>query len=389
MSTIADTLLSRAAGLVPALADRAAAASSARSVPDETIAGYRNAGILRVMQPRRFGGFQESFGVFARIVETLAEGCAASAWVYAVLGEHQWIIACMNEQAQVDVWGDTPEAVASSSLAPRVTALRTTGGWRLSGTFPFSSGCRNAQWAILGARAEDAAGNTPTRYFLVPIPEVEIVDDWHVLGLRGTGSCSLRVRDVFVPEHRTVLLRDLMEGTTPGAAILPEYPLVRAPRGYLVPFSLPNVMFTLARRALTLVPAVQRTRISRGVQAVAASEVVQMRLGEASAAIDAAVLLMRIQRAQAVAAVDAGVTIMPDDVARARRDVAFAADLLRRGVDTLVEISGSNAVYDTDPLQPLLRDVLTIATHTVVSRQGAMVPYGRILLGLPPTAGEA
>jgi 3-hydroxy-9,10-secoandrosta-1,3,5(10)-triene-9,17-dione monooxygenase len=274
-------------------------------------------------------------------------------------------------------------------LAPRVTASRTTDGWRLSGTFPFSSGCRNAQWAILGARAEDAAGNKPTRYMLVPMTEVEIVDDWHVLGLRGTGSCSLLVRDVFIPEHRTVLLRDLMDGTTPGAAILPEYPLLRAPRGLLVPFSLPNVMFTLGRRALTLVPEVQRTRISRGVQAVAASEVVQMRLGEASAAIDAAVMLMRTQRAQAVAAVDGGATITPEDVARARRDVTFAADLLRRGVETLVEISGSNAVYDADPLQPLLRDVLTIATHTVVSRQGAMVPYGRIMLGLPPPAGEA
>ncbi|MBS0641179.1 MAG: hypothetical protein U1E70_19355 [Acetobacteraceae bacterium] len=389
MSEIAKTLLNRAAALVPALAEREAATSHARSLPQQTVDAYHEAGILRVMQPRRFGGFQESFGVFARIVETLAEGCAASAWVYAVLGEHQWIIACMNEQAQDDVWGDTPTAVASSSLAPRLTAARTSGGWRVSGRFPFSSGCRQAQWAILGVKAEDEAGNTPTRYVLVPMSELEIVDDWHVLGLRGTGSCSLLVQDVFVPEHRSILLRDLMDGTTPGAAILPEYPLLRAPRGYLVPFSLPNVMFTLARRALKLVPEVQRSRISRGVMAVAQSEVVQMRLGEASAMIDSAALLMRAQRDVAVAKVDAGESITQAEIARARRDTSFNADLLRRGVETLLEVSGSNAVYDSDPLQPLLRDVLTIATHTVVARQGAMVPYGRLLLGLPPTAGEA
>lgn len=389
MSTIAQTLLSRAADLVPVLAAREASASTGRSVPDETIADFHRSGILRVMQPRRFNGYQTSFDLFSRIVETLAEGCAASAWVYAVLGEHQWIIACMSEQAQIDVWGDNPDSVASSSLAPRETARRTTGGWRLSGRFPFSSGCRHAQWAIIGARAEDAAGNRPTRYLLVPMQHIEIVDDWHVLGLRGTGSCTLVLTDVFIPEPRTVLLRDLLDGTTPGAAILPDYGLLRAPRGYLVPFSLPAVMFTLARRALHLVPATLRNRISRGVREVAVSEVVQMRLGEAAAAIDAGVLIMHTRRAQSIAAIDAGDTITPEAVARNRRDVTFAAEQLRRGMEALLEISGARSVYDADPLQALFRDVLTIGTHTVVSRQGAMVPYGQLMLGLPAVSGEA
>lgn len=383
MSIDAETLLRRAADLVPALQAREAAANAERSISIETMSDYKRAGILRVMQPHRFGGQQASFDLFSRIAEVLAEGCAASAWVYAVLAEHQWIIACMPEQAQVDVWGDNPDAVASSSLAPRETARRVTGGWRLSGRFPFSSGCRHVEWAIIGAQAEDAAGNRPTRYMLVPMAQIEIVDDRHVLGLRGTGSCSLVVTDVFVPGHRTVLLRDLLEGTTPGCLILPEYSLLRAPRGYLVPFSLPVVMFTLARRALRLVPETLRTRISRGVQDVAKSEVVQMRLGEAAAAIEGAVLIMHARRAESVAAVEAGVPVSPDAVARNRRDVAFAATLLRQGMEALVEVSGARSVYDADPLQALLRDVQTIGTHTVVSRQGAMVPYGQLMLGLP------
>jgi len=383
VSIIAHTLLTQTAALVPVLAEREAAACAGRSVPDATIADFHRLGILRVMQPRRFGGQQASFDIFSRIVETLAEGCAASAWVYAVLAEHQWIIACMPDRAQIDVWGDTPLAVASSSLAPREIARRTTGGWRLSGRFPFSSGCRHAQWAIIGAKAEDAAGNTPIRYMLVPMPQIQIVDDWHVLGLRGTGSCSLDVTDVFIPEHRTVLLQDLLQGTAPGADILPDYTVLRAPRGYLVPFSLPPVMFTLARRALVAVPTALRTRISRGVKEVAASEVVQMRLGDAAAAIDAGVLIMHTRRAQSVQALEAGETITAEAVVRNRRDVTFAADLVRKGMEALVEVSGARSVYDTDPLQALLRDILTISTHIVVSRQGAMVPYGRIMLGLP------
>ncbi|MGE0416370.1 MAG: acyl-CoA dehydrogenase family protein [Acetobacteraceae bacterium] len=386
---LSDTLIDQARALVPVLRDRAARADAERSIPPATVQDYHRAGLLRVLQPARFGGHQASFDTFSRIVETLAEGCGASAWVYAVLGEHQWIIGCLPERGQADVWGDTPLAVASSSLAPRETAAPATGGWRLNGSFPFSSGCLHAQWAIIGARAEDAAGNKPTRYMLVPMSEIEIVDDWHVLGLRGTASRTLVIRDAFVPEHRTVLLKDLMDGTTPGSAVHPDYGLLRAPRGFLVPFSLPPVAFSLARRALAHVPQALRARLSRGVRDLGHSEVVQMALAEASAAIDLATLVMRTRRQDSIAALDSGRPITAEDVMRNRRDIAWSTEQLRAGVQKLADVLGSRVVYDRDPLQPLLRDVLTIATHSVVHPQMAMVPYGRMLLGLPPTAGEA
>lgn len=382
-------LLDAAHALIPALAGREAATVAERRVPEATIADYHRAGILRVMQPRRFGGHQASFGVFSRVIETLAEGCAASAWVYAVLAEHQWIITCMPEQAQIDVWGEDPLAVASSSLAPRETARAVEGGWRLSGRFPFSSGCLHARWAIVGARCEDGAGNTPTRYVLVPMRQIEIIDDWEVLGLRGTGSRSLVLNDVFIPTHRSVLLRDLYDGTTPGALVHPDYTLPRAPRGLLVPFSLPGVAFTLARRALRLVAASLLGRVSRGTHAVGASEVVQQQLGEASAEIETAALIMRARRDETLALVNSGAAISPEAVARNRRDIAFAVWQARRGVERLAELAGARTVYNTDPLQSLWRDMVTISTHTVVSRHLGMVPYGRMLLGLPPTAGEA
>lgn len=384
-----EALVEQARALVPTLADRAAGTDATRAVPQASVDAYHQAGILRALQPARFGGHQAPFDVFSRIVEVLAQGCGASAWVYAVLGEHQWIIACLPDQGQADIWGDDPLAVASSSLAPREAARRTTGGWRLDGRFPFSSGCLHAQWAIIGARAEDAAGNRPTRYMLVPMSQIEIVDDWHVLGLRGTASRTLVIRDAFVPAHRTVLLKDLMDGTTPGSAVHPDYDLLRVPRGYLVPFSLPGVAFSLAQRALAMVPAAIRARLSRGVRDLGESEVVQMALGEASAAIDLATLVMHTRRDESMAVVASGRPITPADVMRNRRDIAFAVDHLRRGVEKLAEVLGSRVVYDADPLQPLLRDVLTIATHSVVHRQLSMVPYGRMLLGLPPGAGEA
>src|SRR5258708_10242121 len=274
--------LDRARALIPGLAERAPAAAAARQLPAQTIAEYRAAGILRILQPQRFGGQQGRFSLFSRIVEELTYGCASSAWVYAVLAEHQWIIAQYPEEAQINVWGDDPEAVAASSLAPRAPAKRVAGGWRLSGRYSFSSGCDHAQWAILGAFLGEMGDPRHIAYLLVPLAETDIVDDWQVLGLAGTGSKSLVLRDVFIPEHRCVMVSDLFAGTPPGALVHPEYPVLRAPRGFLVSYSLPPVCIALGRRALELASKDLSTRMSRGLTRMADSEVVQLTLGPAA-----------------------------------------------------------------------------------------------------------
>ncbi|HZU89680.1 MAG TPA: acyl-CoA dehydrogenase family protein [Stellaceae bacterium] len=374
-------LLQRARALIPRLADRAPAAAAARQLPQETIADYRAAGILRILQPRRFGGRQGRFSLFSQIVEELTYGCASSAWVYAVLAEHQWIIACYPEAAQIDVWGEDPEAVASSSLAPRAAARRVAGGWRLSGRYPFSSGCDHAQWAIIGAFLGEAGDPRHIAYVLVPLAEIEIVDDWQPLGLAGTGSRSLVLHDVFIPEHRSVMVGDLYAGTPPGRLVHPDYPLLRAPRGFLVPYSLPPVCIALGCRALDLVCTALAGRVSRGVTRVADSEIVQMAVGEAAAAIDAATLLLYTGRRSSAEAVNSGREIGEEEVLRARRDMTYAQHQVGWALERLCEVAGARWVYETDPLQAIRRDVMTLLTHHAASRQAAMVPYGRLLLG--------
>jgi alkylation response protein AidB-like acyl-CoA dehydrogenase len=377
-------LLERARALVPRLIERASAAAVARKLPKETIADYRAAGILRILQPRRFGGLQGRFSLFSRIVEELTYGCASAAWVYAVLGEHQWIIASYPEQGQIDVWGDDPGAVASSSLAPREAARPVRGGWRLSGRYPFSSGCDHAQWAIIGAFLGEKGDPSHIAYLLVPLSEIEIADDWRVLGLLGTGSKSLLLRDVFVPEHRCVMVSDLFAGTPPGVRVHPDYPVLRAPRGFLVAYSLPTVCIALGRRALEIASAALAVRLSRGVTKVAESEVVQMAIGEAAAAIDAATLLLHTGRASSTAAISSGRPITEAEALRARRDMVWAQHQVGWAVDRLCEVDGARWVYDDDQLGAIRRDVMTILTHHAASRQAAMAPYGRMLLQQKP-----
>jgi resorcinol 4-hydroxylase (FADH2) len=350
-------------------------------VPRETIAEYHDTGILRILQPRRFGGLQGRFSIFSRIIEEFTYGCASSAWVYAVLAEHQWIIAQYPEQAQIDVWGDDPLAVASSSLAPRAPAKKVTGGWRLSGKYTFSSGCDHAQWAILGAFLGEAGDPRSIAYLLVPLAETEIVDDWDVLGLAGTGSKSLAVKDVFVPEHRCVMVADLFNGTPPGAALYPDYPVVRAPRGYLVSYSLSPVGIALGTRALEQVCGDLSTRMSRGVNRMSDSEAVQMAIGEAAAAIDAATLTLHHGREHSTAEVSSGRRITMAEAVQARRDVVYAQHQVGWALERLCELSGARWVYDSHPLQEMRRDVMTILTHFAANRSAAYAANGSILLG--------
>ncbi len=364
----------RARALVPTLAARVPAVTAARRVLPETIEAYQETGLMRLLQPRRFGGSQASVGLFLETVEILAEGCASSAWVYAVMAELEWVIALLPERGQMDIWGDDPSAVAAASVAPRAVGRRSGSGWRISGRYPFASGCLHAQWAVIGARCEDAAGNEQPRLLAVKMTDIEIVDDWHALGMRGTGSCSLVLRDVFVPEHRSITMRDVVDGTPPGAPLCPDYALLRAPRYYVIPFVLPAVAFAMARKALQLVPA------SLWARGAAQTDVLHMQLGEAAAQIEAACLIFTTRRTETVERLDDGTVIPEAEVLRNRRDVTLAFHLMRRGFDRLVALNGARTVYDGDPLQALVCDLTTITTHIVLNEEAAMVPYGRHLM---------
>jgi len=188
------------------------------------------------------------------------------------------------------------------------------------------------------------------------------------------------LRDVFIPAHRCVMVSDLFAGTPPGALVHPDYPVLRAPRGFLVSYSLPPVCIALGRRALDLACHALAGRVSRGVTRVAESEIVQMTLGEAAAAIDAAILLLHTGRDASTDAVSSGRRITASEALRARRDMTYAQHQIGWALERLCELSGARWLYDSDKLQEIRRDVMTILTHHAASRQAAMVPYGHMLL---------
>src|SRR5512139_4039744 len=150
----AEALIERARSLVPALRRRAAQTLAERKLPQETIADFRRLGLTRCLQPVMFGGYGSDYRVFSKMLRALAQGCGSSAWVGAVHGEHNWVIGNYPEEAQREVWGGNPDAVASASVAPNGTAEQVSGGFRLSGRWGFASGIDHAQWILLGGMVQ-------------------------------------------------------------------------------------------------------------------------------------------------------------------------------------------------------------------------------------------
>src|SRR5580704_11935498 len=228
----AELLIARARAMVPHIAACAAEARQARRVSESVVAQIEEAGLFRILQPARWGGYEMKPGTYYDVLIALAEGDMSVGWVYGVLGVHPWLMGLMDERAVRDVWGDDDSVRLCSSLMPVGKAEKVDGGFKLSGHWRFSSGCHYAQWALLGGAVQGgAAGAAPDiRLFMVPQAEYRIAHAWRVSGLCATGSDDILVDDVFVPEYRTRRMIDNFQCVGAGQASN-RSPLYRIPFG--------------------------------------------------------------------------------------------------------------------------------------------------------------
>ena len=283
--------------------------------------------------------------------------------------------------AQHEMWDGNPHAVASASVAPNGSAEIVPGGHRLSGRWAFASGCDHAQWFLLGSMTKGAA-EPEARMFLIPRSEVEIIDDWDVIGLCGTGSKSLVVKDAAVPAHRSVSMRELKTGIAPGAAVHSDNPLYRTPRNLIALFSLSSPIVGLAERAVGEFVAITRERRSRGLR-VADLEAVQLMVSEASAQAEAAALVGEHTIDRNAEMVEARQEITAEQVAWSRRNASFATQLAHSAVKLIFEAAGGTALYASNPLQEIFRDMTAASAHLSLSWHRSAPYYGQIRLGLP------
>lgn len=224
----AEALLEAARNLGPVLEARLDACNENRRIPEETIADFQEAGFFKILQSSEYGGYEMDPQVFYAVLMEIARTCMSSAWVLGVIGVHNWQMNLFDAAASEEVWASDPSVLISSSYAPVGKVTVADGGFKLSGRWSFSSGCEHCDWIFLGAvvPTEDAPWDMKNyRTFLLPKADYQIVDNWDVVGLRGTGSHDIVVDDVFVPEHRT----HNMLADNGGRKFMDKPPLYRLP----------------------------------------------------------------------------------------------------------------------------------------------------------------
>ncbi|MCL4798542.1 MAG: acyl-CoA dehydrogenase family protein [Burkholderiales bacterium] len=381
--------LERTRALAPRLAARAQRCEDLRRCPDETIAELHASGLMRLMQPRRFGGSE--LGAVAAVDVTLemAKTCPSTAWVWMNLASHSWNIAQFALRAQEDVWGDDPGAVAVTSLAfPCGAARPVEGGYVVSGRWPFGSGVDASQWMLAGAMTERAGAPPERRFFLVPRAHFRSLDNWRAYGLAGTGSHDVEVREAFVPAHRSLAAEALAAGTDAPGAKVHASPVYRLPAYATFGFFLAAVPLGAARGAVEQFVAATRGRAGTYTGARRAELApLQIRIAEASACVDFAETQLRADLAELVGQVEAGVAPPMEDKVRWKRNVAFEVQLAVRAVDTLMTASGAGGLHTAAPLQRLFRDVRAAAAHIALTWDVQAAAYGQHALGVPLQAG--
>jgi 3-hydroxy-9,10-secoandrosta-1,3,5(10)-triene-9,17-dione monooxygenase len=278
-------LIARARAMIPALASRAREQQRKRAILPETIADMHAAGFFRVLQPKRWGGYEMELGTFYDIEIALGEADMSTGWTYGVLGAVTWFLGLIDDRAAEDVWGRDASVLACSSTMPAGKATAVDGGFRLSGHWRYASGCEHGEWALLGGvvHAEDVLPDW--RFFVVPRKDYRTVDNWQVAGLQGTGSIDLILDDVFVPAYRTQRLQDnfLLKGA--GQAVNTSG-LYRVPFGQIFVRGVSTSGLGALQAMLTALIDHSRGRETRAGGRSAENPVVQLLCAETAASID-------------------------------------------------------------------------------------------------------
>ncbi|MGH9094228.1 MAG: 3-hydroxy-9,10-secoandrosta-1,3,5(10)-triene-9,17-dione monooxygenase oxygenase subunit [Acidimicrobiales bacterium] len=378
-------VVDRIRGFAPALRERAGDAEAARRLPDETVKELKDIGLTRLLQPARYGGMEADPRTFFECVMTAAAACGSTGWVTGVVGVHPWQIALFPPEVQDEVWGDDPDTWVSSSYMPGGRMTPVDGGYTLSGRWSFSSGCDHCQWAILGVMVDRGEGASPEMWnVLIPRTDYVIEDVWHTMGLCGTGSNDIIVKDLFVPDHRTIDLVKMFSWKSPGLEVNTSA-LYRLPFAAMFANSITAAIIGMSEGVLAENIEYTKTRVSKSWGKATDDPYTVAAIGRAAREIDAC----RYQLLRNIGDMyDAALQGKPISVAQrsvARRDQVAGSQAAVAAMDDIFDRSGAGAISWSHPMQRLWRDAHAGRHHTVNSGEKSLHSYTLTVMGFAPT----
>lgn len=378
-SATEPSLVERARQLYPSIAARSAEVEKQRHVHEDSIAEMIDAGLTRGLQSASYGGAEANPAEFYQAVSEIAKACTSTGWILMVLGVHSWEMAHMSKELNDELFGDDPTTLISSSYNMQGNvATRVPGGYTLSGSWKSSSGIHHSKWVVLGANVE---GEPAPYNFVIPIGEVESIDDWHVLGLVGTGSRSVVVEDVFIPEYRAIDRDVLRSGYGPGLRDN-SAPLFRVPHGliYTSVSSAPALgagwrFYDEFKTAYGVSKTVSRS--------LGDDRLMLTRLAEARGNLSVAGTVPRTRLQEAYDAACEGSEQSDIQYAQALFDISRNGKLIFEVASSLFPTLRPNAVYSSNIMQRLYRDIIVARSHGTANIDERGQALAMVDLGLP------
>jgi alkylation response protein AidB-like acyl-CoA dehydrogenase len=380
-----EELVRRAADLVPLLRANAAQAHAERRIPQENLRALEQAGILRATRPLRYGGFEIDTHTKIAMLSELARGCGSTAWVATLYSDADFIVGHFPDEVQDQVFAD-PDVHNTATLIPTARAERDGTGFRVNGRWPFNTGCLDGTWVAEPAVVELDAGRPEVCLFLMPYAELTILDDWHVSGLRGTGSNTVVGENVHVPEERMLRIEEFKLGVGRSTSNK-DRPLFRIPA---VPYVLTSGGATfpgLAKAALELFLERLPTRgpiAYTGYGQRSEAPITHHQLAEVSMKIKAGDHLMSQAADTVTRHAQSAQPYGPDEIPELWGLVSYCTRLYGEAIETLRVASGASGIHEDQPIQLVARDAQALATHAVMMPTTGIEIYGRSLCGLAP-----
>jgi len=367
---------------------------AAGQIPQDTNAQFIKAGFYRILQPRCFGGYEFDLPTFLRVMIAVSRGCSDSGWVLALTAGHAFLMASFPEAGQREAFGEGGEFRAPSVAMPGGLARPSTGGYRVRGSWDYTSGCDQATHFIGACIVQDPDARSPDggAFVLFDRDQYHIVDNWQVIGMQGTSSRRVVVEEMFVPAHRALVVYDRQGHYVhprPGSLLHPN-PLFRGRITSLLVSEVGAVAVGIGRGALDVYDETLRTKKASfpPFQDRALEAEFQRHFGEAQSLVDtaeAALLQMAsdyTERARRDA--EQGVPFSDEDDRRFLQIEQQCVRLCWEAVDLMFRTSGTSAANKTAPLGRYFRNLAVIRTHITLQHDHTAGNAGRLHFGLPP-----
>ena len=371
--------------LLPALRARREETRGNRTVLPDIREMVRESGVARILQPPAYGG---AGGPLRDVVDAVSEvgaACGSTGWAVVQYVVHPFMVAQWPRESQDEVWGDDPENLVAGILIQSLGRYeRARGGYRVSGRWPFVTGVDTCDWCIVSGYEEGRVGQHESHlHFLIRREEIEILDTWHALGLRGSGTNDVRLQEFFVPAHRALSMEVLRGGESPGGHwretplyLLPSYPIF----GCGISSGAVGIALEMVAEYNEIARKKGSIMAEKGVATFASQHI---RFAEAKAAVDCARQLLRFAGDEISAIVrEEGRVPNLEERARCRALATYAGNTAMDAARAVWDLSGAASVYSKSSLGNLYTDMMVANQHFTQNKDVNYTTYGRILYGL-------